>query len=38
MASMDLFTIVGIISAVVIAAVIIALCKFNEGCSHNPGC
>ena len=38
MASMDLFTIVGIISAVVIAAVIITLCKFNEGCSHNPSC
>ena len=38
MASMDLFTIAGVISAVVVAAVIITLCKFNEGCSNKPTC
>ena len=38
MASMDLLTIVGVISAVIVAAVIVTLCKFNEGCSNKPTC
>ena len=38
MAFMDLFTIVGVISAVVLVAVIITLCNSSEGCNSKPTC
>lgn len=37
MASIDVFTIAGIISAVVLIAVIVTLCKSENGC-NKPTC
>ena len=37
MISFDTLTIVGLISASVVAVLILALCAFDEGC-NKPGC
>jgi len=34
MVTIDLFTIVGIVCAVAVIAVMITLCKFNGGCNN----